>query len=76
MNAGIYDLGTREITAALSGEVITEGTSAAAAAQEFIDRLEGMTSVTFFVVFDHDDGVSFGAQSAEHIQQHAVVARV
>lgn len=55
-NAGIFDLGSRAITAALTDEVITSGTSGSGAAQELIDRLEGMTSVTFFADFDYGSG--------------------
>lgn len=45
-NAGLYNLGDVTITAAVTDEVITEGTSAAGQPQAFIDRLKGMQSVT------------------------------
>lgn len=45
-NAGLYNLGDATITAAVTDEVITEGTSAAGLPQAFIDRLAGMQSVT------------------------------
>lgn len=55
-NSGIYDLGDRTITAALTGEVITAGVSAGGAAQAFIDRLEGMAAATVFADFDYGSG--------------------
>jgi hypothetical protein len=51
MSAGIFSLGDRAITAALTNEVITQGVSAANVAQGFIDRLEGMSAVTLFCNF-------------------------
>lgn len=43
---GCYNLGDRAISAALTDEVITSASSSAGAAQEFIDRLAGMLSVS------------------------------
>ncbi len=52
MTPGIYNLGTRVITAALTDQVITEGSSTGGTAQSYIDRLDGMSSVTIFVEFE------------------------
>ena len=53
---GIYNLGDRTITAAVSDIVITEGTSASGAAQAQIDRLEGMTALTIQAKFVYGAG--------------------
>ncbi len=56
MTPGIYNLGTRVITAALTDQVITEGSSTGGTAQSYIDRLDGMSPVTLFVEFDWGSG--------------------
>lgn len=56
LNPGIYNLGDRAITAALTGEVITTGVSASGGAQEFIDRLEGMSSLLVTANFTWGSG--------------------
>lgn len=56
MTPGVYNLGTRVVTAALTDQVITEGSSAGGVAQSFVDRLDGMSSVTLFVEFDVGSG--------------------
>lgn len=56
MTPGVYNLGTRVITAALTDQVITEGSSTGGTAQSYIDRLDGMSSVTLFVEFDWGSG--------------------
>lgn len=53
---GIKNLGDRSITAALTGEVITSGISAAGVAQEFIDRLEGALAASVQVRFAYGSG--------------------
>jgi hypothetical protein len=49
--SGIYNLGDRAITGALSDEVITEGVSSNQVAQEFIDGLDWMAGATLFASF-------------------------
>jgi len=55
-NAGIFNLGDRAITTALTDEVITEGVSINGSGQAFIDRLEGMESATFTASFTYGSG--------------------
>lgn len=55
-NPGIFDLGTATVTAAVTDSVITEGVSAAGAAQALIDRLAGMKSVSLFAEFTYGGG--------------------
>lgn len=55
-NPGIYDIGAVAITTAVTGEVITDGTSINGEDQEFIDRLEGMTAVTLFLRLAYGSG--------------------
>ena len=55
-NPGHYNLGSATITAAVTDSVITEGSSVSGAAQTFIDRLEGMTSLTVWANFDYGSG--------------------
>lgn len=54
--SGIYNLGDRAITGALTDEVITQGVSSAGVAQEFIDGLEWMAAATLFVNFTYGSG--------------------
>lgn len=56
MNSGIYDLGSREISAALTDEIVTEGVAESGVAQAFIGALAGMQSATIFVNFDYGSG--------------------
>ncbi len=56
MNKGIFNLGDRAITAALTNEVITQGVSPAGVAQAFLDRFEGMTAITLFCNFVYGSG--------------------
>ncbi len=56
MSVGIFPLGDRAVTAALTNEVITQGVSAANVAQAFIDRLDGMSAVTLFCNFVYGSG--------------------
>lgn len=55
-NAGIFDLGSATITAALTDSVITSGSSAAGAGQAFIDRLGGMIGVSLQAAFVYGSG--------------------
>lgn len=55
-NPGIYNLGDRALTTALTGEVITEGVSAAGVAQSYVDRLAGMLAATLQVNFTYGSG--------------------
>lgn len=50
-NSGIFDLGSREITAALTDEVLTDGSEG-----EFIVDLEGMTAVSIQVRLVYGSG--------------------
>lgn len=52
----IYNLGDVTISAAQSDLVITEGVSVAGVAQEIIDRLGGMTSVSLQAKFGYGSG--------------------
>lgn len=52
----IYNLGDRQITAAATDLVITEGVSASGVAQGFIDRLAGMSSVSLQASFVYGSG--------------------
>lgn len=52
----IYNLGDETITTAVTGSVITEGTSAAGVSQAFIDRLEDLLGVTLQVKFAYGSG--------------------
>jgi hypothetical protein len=54
--SGIYNLGDRAVTAAVTDEVITAGVSSAGIAQEQIDRLEGMESVSLQATFVYGSG--------------------
>ncbi len=51
-NPGVYDLGDRVITTALTGEVITLGSHD----DEFIDSLEGMLSANVEIRFSYGAG--------------------
>ena len=55
-NPGIYDLGSQAITTALTGSVITDGTSSTGEDQAFIDMLEGALSVNLQVRFAYGSG--------------------
>lgn len=57
-NAGVYLLGRRAITAALTDVVITEGRAQGGAAQAFIDRLRGASSITVLANFNWTTGGS------------------
>jgi hypothetical protein len=50
---GVYDLGTLAITTAVTGEVITEGSSASGASIAYVDRLEGMLAATIEANFTY-----------------------
>lgn len=52
----IYNLGDRTLTAALTDQVITEGASSTGSAQTYIDRLDGMGSLTVWANFDYGSG--------------------
>jgi hypothetical protein len=56
MSYDLINLGSREITAALTGEVITEGVSAAGVAQECVDGLGGITAATIQCAFVYGSG--------------------
>jgi hypothetical protein len=56
MSSGIYNLGDRAITTALTNEVITDGTSASGEDQELIDGLDWMAAVTLFCNFTYGSG--------------------
>ena len=56
MSSGIYNLGDRAITTALTDVVITAGVSDAEVAQAFIDQLDFMAAVTLFVNFQYGSG--------------------
>lgn len=51
--SGIYNLGDRAITAALTNEVITSGVDSSGTAQELIDGLDWMAALTLFVNFTY-----------------------
>lgn len=53
---GEYDLGSVEITTALTGSVITSGVNASGVAQALVDRLEGMTSLSLECLFTYGSG--------------------
>lgn len=55
-NPGVYNLGDRVITSALTGEVITNGSDS----DEFIDDLEGMLSANIEVKFSYGAGGTSG----------------
>jgi hypothetical protein len=57
-NPGTYNLGDKVVTTALTGEVITEGVSAAAVAQSFIDNLDGMLAAYIVCGFAYGSGGS------------------
>lgn len=57
-NPGLYDLGSRAITAALTEEVITSGVDAQGVAREYLSDLEGMLSATLQVSFTYGSGGS------------------
>lgn len=54
--SGIYNLGDRAISAALTNEVITAGVSSDGVDQEFIDGLDWMAAVTLFANFTYGAG--------------------
>jgi len=56
---GVYNLGDRVITGAMSGEVITEGNDAGASV-EYINDLEGMLSASLEVRFIYGSGGTSG----------------
>lgn len=51
--SGIFNLGDRAISTALTNEVITEGVSSSGVEQELIDGLDFMAAVTLFVNFTY-----------------------
>jgi len=51
-NPGVYDLGDRSITGAMSGEVITDGSNSNA----YIDGLEGMLAASVEIRFSYGTG--------------------
>jgi len=55
-NPGIKNLGDRVITAALSGEVITQSVDRNGIAIEFVDRLEGMLAAAVQFRFAYGSG--------------------
>ena len=55
-NPGIFDLGSAQVSAAVSDVVITNGTTSAGVAQSLIDRLQGMMSVSLFAKFTYGSG--------------------
>lgn len=55
-NPGIFNLGDRAITTALTDEVITTGVAVSGASQEQIDRLAGMSSVSLHASFVYGSG--------------------
>lgn len=55
-NPGTYDLGTRAITAALTGEVITSAADAQGATQGYIGNMDGMLAATLSVNFVYGSG--------------------
>lgn len=56
MNQGTFDLGSVAITAAVTNQVITTGTSPAGVAQSFLDRFEGMEALAIYVGFTYGAG--------------------
>lgn len=54
--SGIFNLGDRAISAALTNEVITEGVSSSGVDQYFIDGLDWMAAVTLFANFTYGSG--------------------
>lgn len=56
MSYDLIDLGSEEITAAVTDSVITEGASAAGVAQGLIDQLSGVTAVTIQCAFVYGSG--------------------
>jgi len=54
--SGIYNLGDRAITAALTDEVITSGVSSQGVVQEFIDGLDWMAAATLFCNLTYGSG--------------------
>lgn len=55
-NPGTYNLGDRAVTAALTGEVITEGAGANGASQAFIGDLDGMLAAYIVCGFSFGSG--------------------
>lgn len=53
---GIYNLGDKALTTAVTGEVVTSGVSAAGVAQAYIDRLDGASAATLQVRFAYGSG--------------------
>jgi hypothetical protein len=56
MDGGIFDLGSRAITAALTDTVITEATGQAGNSQAYVDRLAGMTAISLVAAFTYGSG--------------------
>lgn len=56
MNPGLYDLGSASITTAVTGSIITDGTSASGEDQNFIDRLEGIMAAAVQFRFAYGAG--------------------
>jgi hypothetical protein len=56
LNPGIYNIGDQAITTALTGSVITDGTSETGEDQAFIDRLDGMSAASIQVRFAYGSG--------------------
>jgi len=56
MSAGVYNIGDRAITGALTDEVITSGVSTQGVVQEFIDGLDWMAAATLFCNFTYGSG--------------------
>ncbi len=55
-NPGTFDLGTRAITTALTGEVITSAPDQQGTTQEYLGGLEGMLAATLSVNFVYGSG--------------------
>lgn len=51
-----YQLGSRQITTALSDVVITQGTASNGASQEFIDKFAGASGLTIMAAFTWGSG--------------------
>ena len=55
-NAGLFDIGSSAITAALTGEVITSTTGTDGSAQAYVDNLAGALGVNLQVRFAYGSG--------------------
>lgn len=53
VNGRVYNLGDASVSTAVTNSVITSGTSAQGQAIAYVDRLDGMTAVTFQVNFTY-----------------------